>query len=248
MARSTPTRAAFPRTTTRVVCSTDFTIGVRLTSLREMSAPRFANMGLRLMTSNTTHPGASTPLPEGGKFLRFPDMRLRKAVPEDALCLSVLAMQVFLDTYATEGIRPEIAREVLSSYSQAVFAKAISAEESRITVAERNGHLIGFAQVTFSANHSLAPAGAQAELLRLYVQESFTGAKVGTALLAEAESIACLGGATVLWLTPWVHNQRALAFYSRRGYTDFGLTYFTFEGESHENRVLAKSLAVPNAA
>ena len=178
----------------------------------------------------------------------IPAVLLRKATTEDTLCLSVLAMQVFLDTYATEGIRPAIAREVLASYSQAVFAEAIVSSRSHIAVAEVKGNLVGFAQVTLGAVHELAPAGPQAELLRLYVQEPFTGAMVGTQLLAEAERIASEAGAHVLWLTPWVHNQRALTFYARRGFRDYGLTYFTFEGESHENRVLAKSLTVPSAA
>lgn len=169
-------------------------------------------------------------------------IELRRAAPEDSLCLSVLAMQVFLDTYATEGIRPALAREVLSSYSQASFNEAIANPRSRVVVAECKGHLIGLAHVTLSASHELAPSGVQAELLRLYVQEPFTGVKVGTKLLAEAEALAASAGATVMWLTPWAHNYRALAFYARRGYADFGLTYFTFEGESHGNRVLAKAL------
>ena len=178
----------------------------------------------------------------------IPGVLLRQAEPFDALCLSVLAMQVFLDTYATEGIRAAIAREVLSSYSHEEFSKAIGSRGSHIAVAEVKGNMVGFAQVTFGARHELAPAGTQVELLRLYVQEPFTGAKVGTKLLAEAESTASRSGASVLWLTPWVHNHRALAFYARRGYKDYGLTYFTFEGESHENRVLAKLLTVPGAA
>ncbi len=173
---------------------------------------------------------------------------LRTAQPEDALCLSVLAMQVFLDTYATEGIRPQIAREVLSAYSQDRFNLAVQDPLTHITVAERNRHLVGFAQVTFGAMHERAPVGVQSELLRLYVQEPCTGAKLGTQLLARAEQVAAAGGATVLWLTPWVHNHRALAFYARRGYADHGLTTFTFEGESHENRVFAKRLAPQQAA
>jgi ribosomal protein S18 acetylase RimI-like enzyme len=154
----------------------------------------------------------------------------------------VLATQVFLDTYATDGIRPALAREVLSSYSLPSFGEAIADPRSRIIVAEHQGHMVGFAHVTFPASHVLAPPGVQAELLRLYVQEPFTGCRVGTTLLAEAENLAVAAGATVVWLTPWVHNRRALAFYARRGYRDYGLTYFTFEAESHENRVLAKHL------
>jgi GNAT superfamily N-acetyltransferase len=169
---------------------------------------------------------------------------LRDAVAEDALCLSVLAMQVFLDTYATQGIRPAIAREVLSGYSQAVFSQDLVDLQARLVCAERAGHLVGFAHVTLGARHALAPMGTQAELLRLYVQEPFTGRGVGTRLLAQAEQAARAAGATVLWLTPWVHNHRALQFYCRRGYQDHGLTHFTFEGESHENRVFARSLAL----
>jgi diamine N-acetyltransferase len=169
---------------------------------------------------------------------------LRDAVAEDALCLSVLAMQVFLDTYATQGIRPAIAREVLSGYSPAVFARALADPQARLICAELAGHLVGFAQVTLGATQALAPAGAQAELLRLYVQEPFTAQGLGTRLLVQAEQVARAAGATVLWLTPWVHNHRALQFYGRRGYRDHGLTWFTFEGESHENRVFARSLAL----
>lgn len=169
-------------------------------------------------------------------------VELRSARPEDALCLSVLAIQVFLDTYATDGIRPSLAREVLSSYSQAIFNEAIADSQTRLVVAQRAGHLVGFAQVTLLACHQLAPSGVQAELLRLYVQEPLTGIRVGTRPLAEAERLAALTGSTVIWLSPWAQNHRALAFYARRGYQDFGLTHFTFEAESYENRVLAKLL------
>jgi diamine N-acetyltransferase len=168
---------------------------------------------------------------------------LRPAVAEDDLCLSVLAMQVFLDTYATQGIRPALAREVLTSYSEIVFAQAIASSNDALVIAELAGHLIGFAHVVHGATHELAPAGSPSELVRLYVQEPFIGRHVGTQLLAQAERLAAEAGATVLWLTPWVHNHRALAFYRRRGYQDHGLAHFVLEGESHENRVLAKAVS-----
>ncbi len=169
-------------------------------------------------------------------------MTLRPALPADALCLGVLAIQVFMDTYATGGIRPSMAREVLSAYSTEAFDAAIARNDTRLWVAEVDAHLVGFAQVTLDAHHELAPAGRPAELLRLYVQEPFTGRQVGTALLRQAETLAREAGAAVMWLTPWVHNTRALAFYARRGYIDHGLTWFHFEGESHANRVLARAL------
>ncbi len=168
--------------------------------------------------------------------------RLRPAVADDALCLAVLGMQVFLDTYATQGIRPTLAREVLATFSVDACRAFIEAPSSRVHVAEVDGHLVGFGHVALGAGHDLAPPGAPSELVRLYVQEPFTGRGIGAALLREAERAASAAGSSVLWLTPWAHNRRALRFYAANGYRDYGRTWFAFEGESHENRLMAKAL------
>ena len=49
-------------------------------------------------------------------------------------------------------------------------------------------------------------------------------------------------GATILWLTPWVGNARALSLYAALGYADVGQTWFEMDDTRHENRVLTKSL------
>jgi GNAT superfamily N-acetyltransferase len=172
----------------------------------------------------------------------FPATDIRPASPDDALCLGVLAMQVFLDTYATDGIRPAIAREALSAYAPEVYQRLLRAPATFILVAERQGHLLGLAQVTLGTRHPLVQAAAPAELDRLYVQQPFTGRGLGRLLLQAAERGAAARGAGTLWLTPWVHNHRARHFYAREGYADLGRTWFEFEGERHENRVLARPL------
>ena len=62
---------------------------------------------------------------------------------------------------------------------------------------------------------------------------------IGSALLRQAEQAAAVAGADAMWLTPWVHNHRALAFYARQGYLDRGAAWYVFEDERHENRVLS---------
>lgn len=58
------------------------------------------------------------------------EVLIRPATPADALCLGVLATQVFLDTYATTGIRPALAREVLRAYSTEAFATCLADPQS----------------------------------------------------------------------------------------------------------------------
>jgi GNAT superfamily N-acetyltransferase len=175
------------------------------------------------------------------------NVTFRAAVDSDALCIGVLATQVFLDTYATDGIRPSIAREVLGHFSPVAVSGLLSAPGTRFIVAERDGHMIGFAQLALGSIHELVPTRPAAELNRLYVQERFAGSGVGTALLREAEALAAAQGAVTLWLTGWAGNHRALAFYARRGYEDLGAASYVFESEQYETRVFAKALRSKNA-
>ena len=171
-----------------------------------------------------------------------PTVLLRDALPEDALCLGVLATQVYLDTYATAGIRPLLAHAVLSDFSTDAMAALIGREHTVVRLAEFDGHLIGFAVTVIGASHERVPSTAPAELDKLYVQERFTGLGIGARLLQDAEHMAAAAGATTLWLTPWTGNLRALHFYRRQGYRDAGPTWFQIGPEVIPNRVFHKGL------
>ncbi|HKV08930.1 MAG TPA: GNAT family N-acetyltransferase [Thermoanaerobaculia bacterium] len=167
---------------------------------------------------------------------------MRSAVDSDALSIGALATQVFLDTYATEGIRPSVAREVQEYFSPAAISALLSSSNTRFILAERAGHLIGFAQLTLGAVHELVLDRPAVELHRLYVQARSAGSGVGTALLREAEAMAAREGAVELWLIVWAENVKALAFYERRGYQELGTDSYVFENEQYETRIFGKTL------
>lgn len=169
---------------------------------------------------------------------------IRTATAQDALCIGVLGMQVFLDTYATQGIRRSIADEVLQAFVPDTIAALLAEPGTSLMVAESNHHLVGFAQVKLNARHPMIEASNVAELQRLYVQERFTGLGIGYQLLQAAEHRAVLGGAALLWATVWVGNERALGFYPRSGYELLGSPIHTFQGETHGNRLFGKALSV----
>lgn len=164
---------------------------------------------------------------------------------DDALCLGVLATQVFLDTYATEGIRPDLAREVLADYSPEAFARRLADPATAFLLAERRGHLVGFAEVTADrpcpAGKQPAPA-ADTQLVRLYVQRPFQGRGIGRELLRRAEGVAADAGAGGLWLAAWSGNHGALGFYGRLGYEAVGRADHVVEDRVYSTEVLVKAL------
>jgi ribosomal protein S18 acetylase RimI-like enzyme len=172
----------------------------------------------------------------------MPAFQLRAATAGDAMTIAALATQVFLDTYATDGVRPDLALEAFTEYSIEAFAARLGEAERRFVVAETGEGLMGFAEVL--ASDLPAPAGgvSGAHLVRLYVQPQAQGTGVGRALIEAAERMATERSVRHLWLIAWEHNERAIAFYLRHGYAEVGTDVYTFQHRSYGTRILAKRL------
>ena len=71
--------------------------------------------------------------------------QVRTGQAGDAVRLAVLAAQVWLHTYATDGISNEIAQYVLSELTVEKFSEHLNEHQTTILVAERDHYLAGFA-------------------------------------------------------------------------------------------------------
>ncbi|MFP3942241.1 MAG: N-acetyltransferase family protein [Thermoanaerobaculia bacterium] len=160
----------------------------------------------------------------------------------------MLATHVFLDTYATDGIRPDLAREVLAGYSPQAFAERLADPATAFLLAERAGHLVGFAEVTAERpcpSEEESARTASTQLVRLYVQGRFQGRGIGRELLQRAEEVASDAGAAGLWLAAWSGNHGALRFYARLGYETVGRADHVVEDRVYSTEVLVKALGEP---
>ncbi len=160
---------------------------------------------------------------------------LRDARPDDALALSVLSTAVWVDTYATDGVRATIAREVSHQFDPAKLHAALTDGCSHWLIAAQGEHLLGYAR-WHPAEHADEPATRGGfELDTLYVLARFAGQGIGAALIRETR---CRCGRAVLWTTAWVGNPRARRFYQREGFVMHGIVDYSFEGEHHDNWLL----------
>jgi len=164
---------------------------------------------------------------------------VRPAVAADARTLAALAIQVWLDTYATDGMNDLLASHVLGEFTPAKFAASIEDAGTCLLVAEIDRHLVGYALVRFGVAQPLV-ASTDTELCTLYVQEPFTGCGVGSALLREVRAaVRERTGTEALWLSVNVRNRRACDFYEKHGLVEKGRTHFVLGEGRHENHVLA---------
>lgn len=168
---------------------------------------------------------------------------LRAATPADALRLSVLATQVWLDTYCADGVDESLAREVRHSCGPEAFDARLREPQRHHVLAEREGGFVqAFVELLPDQTPPLAGLAPGAEVVRLYVQPSAQGQGLGGRLLAAAADWARARQSTCLWLTVWTGNARAQRFYARQGFDGLGETAFEFEGRRYANQVLRRTV------
>jgi len=165
---------------------------------------------------------------------------IRQGVSSDAERLSVLAAQVWLHTYATDGISAVIARYVSSELSVDKFLAILAREHSTVLIAEADENILGYAVINVDAP---CPSGSSTvELASLYVQEHFIRKGIGSSLLLESRHVALRRvGGSAIWLMVNAENWPAMAFYNRHGFVKTGIAYFELGGEKYENHVLVSA-------
>jgi len=157
---------------------------------------------------------------------------IKEAKLEDCQNLVALSIQVWLHTYALDGIRQAISAYVMSTFTESYYRDLLGNPDVRVLNYWHGENLVGFVVVNLTSRFG----GDQSsyEVDTLYVQEHFQGQGIGRSLLKE---IARLFG-QAFWLSTWVNNRRAIDFYLHLGFSDVGSTHFELEDEQHENRVL----------
>jgi GNAT superfamily N-acetyltransferase len=165
----------------------------------------------------------------------------RSAQPEDALKLSILYQQVYIQTYGTEGVSDEFANFIHKQFAVARIEATLCKHPDSILVASYKNNLVGVAEIAYGKESPIGNVAAP-ELSKLYILEWFCGMGIGHHLMQQAEQLLHTKGETELWLWVLKTNTRAVAFYEKQGYKWLGNAFFQMEENSYENKVLVKSL------
>jgi ribosomal protein S18 acetylase RimI-like enzyme len=113
--------------------------------------------------------------------------------------------------------------------------------ETVLRLAVRGGELVGFANLgSITITHPVD--GPAAELRQLYLPAEAKGTGVADALMDWAIASARARGAEALYLTVYVDNHRARAFYARYGFADVGRHDFPVGEHIDEDRILRLAL------
>jgi diamine N-acetyltransferase len=173
--------------------------------------------------------------------MKTEEIYYRRAILPDLKKLSVLYMQVYIQTYGKEGVSDEFANFITRQFSEARLGELIGQQNDKIIVAEYKGNLVGVAELDYDKR---TPIGEMvgAELSKLYVLEWFCGRGVGYELMQQAEKVLKSKGEKLMWVWVLESNNRAVSFYERQQFRHIGNASFQMEVNSYDNKVFVKEL------
>jgi diamine N-acetyltransferase len=169
--------------------------------------------------------------------------RIRPAEPGDAAMLAELAARIFVETYAPDNRREDVDAFVAQAFGPDLQAREIADPATCYLIAEVDGAPAGYVLLRPDPAPECIPAGRTLSIARFYVDHAWHGRGIAHALMDAALAEAAARGASAVWLTVWERNDRALAFYRKRGFTIVGEMPFTMGADVQNDHVMLRELA-----
>jgi diamine N-acetyltransferase len=157
---------------------------------------------------------------------------IRLAEKKDCINLTVLSIQVWLETYAIEGIKTEYSKYVIATFTEKYFLDLLTNSQYRLIVSVSEETLQAFVLVNLTSKFEEHNYGFEIE--KLYVHSHFKGKGLGRRLLSEVEKKF----GKPFWLYTWVENE-SNKFYKHLGFKMVGQLHFQFANSLIENNVYA---------
>lgn len=174
--------------------------------------------------------------------LEVREVLIRRARPADASSLASFARDIFDATFGPFNDPADMRAYMDEVFGTARQGRELADRDIVTLLAEVDGALAGYAQVSPRRTPPAAAGPKPVELMRFYVGTGWQGRGVAPALMrAVADQAAGLGGET-LWLCVWGENARALSFYRKWGFREIGTTPFQLGRDTQTDLVMARAL------
>ncbi len=164
---------------------------------------------------------------------------IRKATPQDAAALATLSVASFLPAHGHSAPKKEIDSYVTSHFTVARFEEELSHPNYTYYLFFSSGTLAGYSKVIFNTPHPNVTEPAITKMERLYMLEAYYGKGFGQQLFDFNIQLAKKAGQKGIWLAVWTENHRAIAFYTKMGFTRVGSYDFKISAKhSNPNHIM----------
>lgn len=164
----------------------------------------------------------------------------RNAAPIDAEALAELGRRSFVDTFG-HLYSPEDLTAFLANHSVDNWAQELADPAFAIRIGEADGRAVAYAKIG-PPKLPFEPRGTAVELRQFYVLSDWHGRGAAGEMMAWVLDEARRRGGADLYLSVFVDNPRARAFYAKYGFVEEGRYAFMVGDQADEDIVMRLTL------
>lgn len=166
-------------------------------------------------------------------------IKIREVEKHEIKTLQKISRITFSEAFAEDNNPQDMADYIAESFSYEKMELEYQNLESQFFFAELDGEIMGYLKLNWGKAQTEDKLTNALEVERIYVLSPFYGKGIGQLLYDKALSIAKNRGFNEIWLGVWGKNYRAIRFYQKNGFTEFGTHTFKL-GDDIQTDLLMK--------
>ena len=167
------------------------------------------------------------------------EIHIRQVTDSDLLQLQKISSDTFYETFAESNTEEDMKLYLSEGLSQEKLKQELNDIHSVFYFAMLGDVITGYLKLNFGPSQTDLKDENGVEIERIYVSKDFHGKNIGQTLLEKALDTARSRKAEYVWLGVWEENQKAIRFYRKNGFVEFGQHVFLL-GSDEQNDILMK--------
>ena len=168
---------------------------------------------------------------------------IRKASLHDKELLKQIGIETFIEAFAYSNTEANMKKYLEESFSDERIITELSDTNSQFFIAWYDEEPIGYLKVNTGEAQTDIKDEAALEIERIYVKAAYHGKKVGQLLYAKALEVAQNVNSMYIWLGVWEENPKAISFYRKNGFVEFGKHIFILGDDEQTDIMMKKYLS-----
>lgn len=164
---------------------------------------------------------------------------IRKLTPKDLDQLVEISRYTFKETFAALNTEENMAKYLEEAMSSSRLSAELNDINSLFYFAETENKILGYLKLNRGHAQTELKDGNALEIERIYTLKEYHGKRIGQLLYNKAIEVAREENAAYVWLGVWEENQRAIAFYKKNGFLEFGKHIFRL-GDDDQTDIMMK--------
>ena len=159
--------------------------------------------------------------------------------PNEINELQKISKDTFVEAFSNQNTEENMRKYLEENLSIQQLTNELLNSESSFYFARMDEKIIGYLKVNFGKAQTDFKEDDSIEIERVYVLSEFQGKDVGKKLLDKAIEISREKNAKSVWLGVWEKNYKAIRFYQKNGFVEFGKHPFIL-GDDIQTDILMK--------